>query len=31
MQVRQEHFDQMLSMIRESNIGMIFYDNTCFV
>lgn len=25
MQVRLDHFDQMLSMIQESNIGEIFY------
>lgn len=26
MQVRLDHFDQMLSMIRNSNMGKVFYD-----
>lgn len=30
-QVREDHFDQMLNMIRESNIGKVFYNNQFYI
>lgn len=31
MQIRVDHFDQMLSMIQESNVGKTFYINNLYL